>query len=401
MNQVLLNHYRCPEAFVDYRMPFDLSTVVDNFRYERYATAPGFMPGKNFTRQLYYLIRPLLPVAIRKHLQKIYLNGWEKIPFPRWPVDCSVEEVFERAMRFLLETAHVDKIPFIWFWPDGRRAGAMMTHDVETAAGRDFCSRLMDINDAFGIKSSFQVVPEKRYDVPASYLQEIRARGFEINVHGLNHHGNLFHEHKEFLRQAQRINRYAQTFGAKGFRSPVMYRNLDWYRALEFSYDMSVPNVAHLDPQRGGCCTVRPYFIGDILELPLTTIQDYSLFNIINTYSIDLWKTQIDLILQKSGLMSFLVHPDYIVAPKARAVYQALLEYLTKIAHAQNIWMALPGQVDAWWRQRRQMKLIKHADQWRIAGEGSDRARVAYAKWQDHKIVYELEKMTKYENSFS
>jgi hypothetical protein len=164
---------------------------------------------------------------------------------------------------------------------------------------------------------------------------------------------------------------------------------------------MSVPNVAHLDPQRGGCCTVRPYFIGDILELPLTTIQDYSLFNILKTYSLDLWKTQIDLILQKSGLMSFLVHPDYIVAPKARAVYQALLEYLTKIARAQNIWMALPGQVDAWWRQRRQMKLIKHADQWRIAGEGSDRARVAYAKWQDHQIVYELEKVTKYENSFS
>ena len=37
-----------------------------------------------------------------------------------------------------------------------------------------------------------------------------------------------------------------------------MYRNQDWYDVFEFSYDMSVPNVAHLDPMRGGCCTVMP-----------------------------------------------------------------------------------------------------------------------------------------------
>jgi hypothetical protein len=62
---------------------------------------------------------------------------------------------------------------------------------------------------------------------------------------------------------------YAKEYNEAGFRSPVMYPNLDWYAELGFSYDMSVPNVAHLDPQRGGCCTVMPYFIGDQLELPL------------------------------------------------------------------------------------------------------------------------------------
>jgi len=46
--------------------------------------------------------------------------------------------------------------------------------------------------------------------------------------------------------------------------------------------NMSVPNVGHLDAQLGGCCTVMPFYIGDILELPLTTTQDYSLFNILN-----------------------------------------------------------------------------------------------------------------------
>ena len=64
-----------------------------------------------------------------------------------------------------------------------------------------------------------------------------------------------------------------------------MYREQQWFDAFDFSYDMSVPNVAHLEPQRGGCCTVMPYFVGDLLELPLTTVQDYSLFHILNDYS--------------------------------------------------------------------------------------------------------------------
>jgi hypothetical protein len=41
---------------------------------------------------------------------------------------------------------------------------------------------------------------------------------------------------------------------------------------------MSVPNVGHLEVQRGGC-TVMPYFIGRIVELPVTTSQDYSVFD--------------------------------------------------------------------------------------------------------------------------
>ena len=86
----------------------------------------------------------------------------------------------------------------------------------------------------------------------------------------------------------------AENTRAKGFRAGVLYRKQLWYDALDFEYDMSVPNVAHLDPQRGGCCTVMPYFLGNLLELPVTTTQDYCLFNILNDYSINLWERQIE-----------------------------------------------------------------------------------------------------------
>jgi len=132
------------------------------------------------------------------------------------------------------------------------------------------------------------VVPEGRYEVSAAFVKGIRDRGFEVNIQDLNHDGNLFRDQEEFRRRAREINRYGEAYGAKGFRAAVLYRNLDWFDALKFSFDMSVPNVAHLDPQRGGCCTVMPYFVGDILEIPVTTTQDSALFHLLNEYSLDL-----------------------------------------------------------------------------------------------------------------
>ena len=199
-------------------------------------------------------------------------------------------------------------------------------------------------------------------------------------------------ERGEFERRARRINEYAKEYGALGFRSPVLYRKIDWFSSLKFSYDMSVPSVAHLDPQRGGCCTVTPYFIGDILELPLTTIQDYSLFNIIGNFSIDLWKQQMDLILQKNGLATFLIHPDYITGRTTWGIYKSLLEYLTRICADRHVWWPLPRDVHAWWTQRNRMELESRNGKWCVVGPGSERARVAYASLSGTDIVYRIEK---------
>jgi hypothetical protein len=80
-----------------------------------------------------------------------------------------------------------------------------MTHDVETKLGRDFCSSLMDIDDSFGIKASFQIIPEERYGVSRDFVESIRQRGFEVVVHDLNHDGHLYRNRDQFL--WQRIQR--------------------------------------------------------------------------------------------------------------------------------------------------------------------------------------------------
>jgi hypothetical protein len=277
----------------------------------------------------------------------------------------------------------VRKIPFIWFWPGGASSCSLMTHDVEAWAGLKFCDTLMDLDDSFRIKSSFQIVPEQRYSASSQFLALIRDRGFEVAVHDLNHDGHLFRNREEFLKRAAKINAYGKKFGAGGFRAGVLYRKQTWLDALDFAYDMSVPNVAHLDPQRGGCCTVMPYFIGNILELPVTATQDYTLFHILHDYSGSLWKQQIDLIMAKHGLISFIVHPDYIIANREQQAYKALLACLDGLRATKGLWVTTPAELNHWWRQRAAMTLKKEGGHWHIEGEGKDRATVAFLSLVD------------------
>lgn len=371
-------------------LTFDPAQVIENLRRELYNSLAISKGGAwKLLRSAYYSLRPVLPIALRKHVQKIYLRDWGRIAFPRWPVDHTVENLMGNLMAAAIR-ARGTEIPFIWFWPDGAPSGLILTHDVETAKGLDFCRALIDVDSRYGFKSSFQIVPEERYSASPALLREIRSQGCEINVHDLNHDGLLFDDRAEFLRRVAKINQYGKEFQSVGFRSGAMYRRVDWFGDLEFEYDMSVPCVGHLEPQRGGCCTVMPYFIERILELPLTTIQDYALFHYLGDYSIDLWKQQIDQILLKNGLISIIVHPDYVMNDRARKAYRALLTHLSDLRSRHGIWAALPGEVNTWWRQRNQMRLVRHGNNWQISGDGCQRARLAFASLQDDRLTFRV-----------
>ena len=172
-------------------LQFDVTQVVDNFRLELYLknTRHNESILTSISNEIYYLIRPLLPGGVRSRLQKARLSDWKSLKFPRWPVDRSVDLLFEQLLLTSLRAQGLERIPFIWFWPDGAPSCAVMTHDVETAAGRDFCATVMDLDDAYGIKASVAIVPELRYEVTTAYLDSIWKRGFEVCVQDLNHDG--------------------------------------------------------------------------------------------------------------------------------------------------------------------------------------------------------------------
>jgi hypothetical protein len=378
----------------DVHLPFDPVKVIENLRREQYVPAMASDRKKLLSQEwiykTYYAVRGMLPVSVRRLLQRTYFSDWKTRTFPAWPVDFTVDNLHDQLLKLLAGASHTERVPFIWYWPDGAPNCLILTHDVETSEGRDFTPQLMDLDSSYGFKASYQVVPEKRYRVPDDYVRNIRSRGLEFNIHDLNHDGCLYLEREEFLRRAKKINEYARHYDAAGFRAGSMYRRTEWYDELEFSYDMSLTNVAHFEPQRGGCCTVFPFFLGNILEIPLTTSQDYAVFHILNDYSIDLWKKQIDLIRQKNGLLTFLTHPDYLISPRNRKVYESLLSYLRDLVDREKIWTALPGEVDQWWRTRSQLQLVRKGDEWGIEGPGKERARIAYAVLNGDRLTYEL-----------
>ena len=254
MSNPLVDFYRCPAELItpaspeeyylgaeySYRgetlshgLPSD-SSIIDNLRLERYSkqspTRTGALLASEAARWLYYQIRPALSDSLRQTLQRISLRDWDQLPFPRWPVDTSVEDILERDLLAAMKSARLESIPFIWFWPDGVPSAAVMTHDVEATAGLALVPELMDIDDEFGIKASFQLVPEQRYAVSNDLLELIRKRQCEVNVHGLNHDGNLFRD-REILPGAVQAHQSVRG-GVRGQRIQVgsgMYRNVDWF----------------------------------------------------------------------------------------------------------------------------------------------------------------------------
>ena len=135
-----------------------------------------------------------------------------------------------------------------------------------------------------------------------------------------------------------------------------------------------------------------PYFFDNgILEIPVTTVQDYSLYNVLHDYSISLWQQQARIITEKHGCMSFIVHPDYVMRPRELGVYKELLSYLESLRRDCGVWITTPGEVNRWWRQRAAMTLVKEGAGWRIEGEGAERARIAWASEVDGQLVFNFD----------
>ena len=87
-------------------------------------------------QRVYYFLRPMLRVGVRKTSAK---DSTERLGAHR------VSELACRRQRRLadapgpgscLKQTGVDRLPFVWFWPDGADSAPIMTHDVEGPAGR-------------------------------------------------------------------------------------------------------------------------------------------------------------------------------------------------------------------------------------------------------------------------
>jgi hypothetical protein len=301
-------------------------------------------------KRLYYLLKPALPRWSTRLARRAYRRSAGS-PFPLgWPNEPRYAQFQLAVAREIMRRTRRRALPFIHFWPDGHRYAFVLTHDVETAAGQDLVPSLADLDASYGFRSSFNFVPE-RYEVDRKLLDQLRTRGFEVGVHGLKHDGKLFSSYSEFMRRAQRINRYLKDFGAVGFRAPLTHRNPEWMQALEIDYDLSFFDTDPYEPIPGGTMSLWPFIMGRFVELPYTLVQDYTLTDVLHETTARVWLQKVAFIQANGGLALLNTHPDYLVNPTTRQVY---IEFLSAMRLRLDYWHALPMEVAAWWRARSQ-----------------------------------------------
>lgn len=372
-----------PEAH-SYYLPFSLDDVFDGFLLERYTRGHRFPPDALLS--VYYAIKPLIPATLlawgRRYLARIQ----EKSAFPQWPIELSLERLRRLALELLLKASRSGEIPFIWFWPAGHEYCLVLTHDVEKKlADNEGIWRLIDAEKAEGFRSSFNVVPFK-YPIDNTILERLREEGCEVGVHGYSHDGTLFRDETRFPQRAREINEVRREWGAAGFRSASTYRVPEMLSALDFEYDLSFFDTDPYEPQPGGCLSLFPFFVGDLVEIPMTLPQDYTLFTVRNEPDNRIWREKIAVIREMNGLACLNAHPDegYMGDQEKVGHY---LDLLRELSRDRTMWNPLAGELANWWRRRKGAFIVGQNGSLGVEG-GAEGMHVRWAHLVDGQLAF-------------
>jgi len=295
----------------------------------------------------FYFIRPIIPrklqIFIRRRLAAYKRRGGKNT----WPIDRKAG----------------DSPPGWTGWPDRKTFALVLNHDVDTMKGHDKCERLSNLEKKLGFRSSFYFVPED-YRVLPGLRSRLHEDGFEVGVHGLRHDGKTFSDWEVFQRRAQRINSYLQEWGACGFSSPSMLRNLDWMLDLNIEYSVSTFDTDLFEPQPTGVRRIFPFWYRGTngrpgyVEIPYTLPQDHTLFIILKEKDNQIWKDKLDWIVEKGGMALLNTHPDYMHFMDGRSSFEEypaehyadLLAYI-KTRYANLYWNPLTRDMARFWRE--------------------------------------------------
>jgi peptidoglycan/xylan/chitin deacetylase (PgdA/CDA1 family) len=331
-------------------VPFDLDEAFRNYVSEAWADHVERRALTSHQLDLYYRIKPLVPRRVQLAARRLLVRRVNPPVFPSWPIEDGVLLLLRFYAYCSLVALDEERLAFRWFWPRGYRAAAILTHDVEGAAGLKLAPALADLEEERGLRSSFNIVAAS-YPIDRGIVRELTDRGFEIGVHGLRHDRSLFASRASFLSQLPAVAEAVRALEADGFRSPSTHRVYEWLGELPVRYDASMPHSDPFEPQPGGCCTLWPFRIGDVVELPYTMTQDHTLFTLLQARSVEPWLRQLDEIEARHGLVQCLSHPDpgYLGDANKRGLY---VEFLDALVARDGIWRALPRAVASWWRRR-------------------------------------------------
>lgn len=359
----------------------------DHYRLERYQS-PRAHGG---ALRAYYAVKPLMPRRLQLALRRRYARRQAHREFPSWPIEPLLVEHDKARLRRRLADSGEARVPLVNPWPDGRRFAAILTHDVEGPEGVDNVLRVIDVERRHGLVSSWNFVAEW-YPIPDGLFDAVRKAGCEVGLHGIRHDGRLFESRAAFESNLLKIHDYLRRWDAVGFRSPATHRNAEWMPELGCLYDSSFPDSDPFEPQGGGCCSIFPFIMDGLVELPITLTQDHTLWEILRQDTIDLWTRKSDWIIDNHGLINVIVHPDYVLSEHRLGLYERFCAWLRERLDCDAGWHDLPREVAAWWRVRDGLSVESDGSGASIAGGAAGdpwavRATVAWASEREGEVV--------------
>jgi len=304
----------------------------------------------------------VFPGWFRKFLKNIFFNLFflskKQIGFPSWTVEKSVELIRYALLRGL-ELVGNKKIE-LSSWPNGKKYVVCLTHDVETKEGIKRMPLIERIERKHNVKSSWSIV-SNHYKIDFNLFDNLIKDGDEVLLHGYNHDNKLVYLTKKGMKKRfVKMDRLRRRYGIKGFRSPCLLRNKLLYDTLGkmgYLYDSSAIDTEMNSQvaERNGCCTIFPYMINNLVEIPLTLPQDSTLLT--KGYSgkriLDIWINKLSFIRGLGGVAVINTHPEPHLIGGRAVIYDQFISYIKK---DRDAWITTMGELAEYVNKRLNLK---------------------------------------------
>src|SRR5437764_481074 len=134
-------------------VPFSLAEAYRGLTLEQWTSELRRRALPASALSLFYRVKHLIPRTAQLAARRALIRFQGLPDFPAWPFDDAVSALLRFAIRCSLIGRGQDHLPFRWFWPHGSNAAAILTHDVESAAGLRNALRIADLEQERQLRS--------------------------------------------------------------------------------------------------------------------------------------------------------------------------------------------------------------------------------------------------------